>query len=100
MIRKLRRILAQMGTAAACVSMLTFSLPQWSYATAISIDTTAADGMMYMIDVDPRALVSAAEDAVYCHLDIAPDAGATVTLCSVVALLEPRFAATTMLSAT
>ena len=40
MRRKIRTFCARLGTAAACLSMLTFGLPQWSYATTITLDTT------------------------------------------------------------
>lgn len=75
----------------------------WGAVTAattagVSLDTTVVDGMALIIDVDPRALVAGADDAIYAHLDIVPDAGATVTLVAAIALLEPRFAAATMLS--
>jgi hypothetical protein len=78
----------------------TFGAVVAATTAGISVDTTAADGMLYIIDVDPKAFPAVAEDAIYACLDIVPDAGGTVTLCSVIGLLEPRFAGTTMLSST
>ena len=40
MIRTTKWFLARLGTAAACVSMLTFNLPQASHAATITLDTT------------------------------------------------------------
>ena len=40
MIRKTKWFLAHLGTASACFSMLTFSLPQTSRAAVITLDTT------------------------------------------------------------
>ena len=44
MSRKIRIVCARLGTAAACLSTLTFGLPQWSYATTITLNTTAGFG--------------------------------------------------------
>jgi hypothetical protein len=51
--------------------------------------TTADDGKTVLIDVDPAALTAGYP---YARLTLAPTAGCTVSLMSVVALMTPRYA--------
>ena len=71
-------------------------------ANGVTIDTTADDGKLLLIDVDPAVIEAAhgERDAKYVRVVVGIDAGGTVTLNSVIALLHPRYPQATHLSAT
>jgi hypothetical protein len=68
----------------------------------ISLDTTTEDAKMVLIDVDlPRIeALHGQRDAKFLSVKVGIDAGGTVTLNSVIALLEPAYPQATHLSAT
>jgi hypothetical protein len=68
-------------------------------STGVSIGTTE-DGLVLIIDIDPADLERQLADARFVRLVQGIDAGGTVTLNSVLAKLEPRYAQTTHISAT
>lgn len=68
-------------------------------SSGMSIATTD-DGKMLLIDIDPADLERQLADARYVRYVVGIDAGGTVTLNSGAAILEPRFAQLTHLSAT
>lgn len=79
----------------------------WGAVTAatssgVSLDTTTVDGKMLAIDIDPAALVAAhgEADCRYTRLVMGIDAGGTVTLNAVWAVLDPMYPQVTHLSAT
>lgn len=61
---------------------------------------TTDDGKMLLIDIDPAALEGALADARFVRLVNGIDAGGTVTLNAMWAVLEPRYPQLTHLSAT
>jgi hypothetical protein len=63
-----------------------------------TVDTTAQDNKLYLIDVDPHAVPAIKANASYVRLEVVPDAGGSATLCSIIAIISPRYAATNMLS--
>lgn len=71
-------------------------------ATGVTIDTTADDNKLLLIDVDPAEIEKAhgSRDAKYVRVWVGIDPGGSVTLNSVVALLEPMYPQATHLSAT
>jgi hypothetical protein len=71
-------------------------------SNGVTIDTVNDDNKLLLIDVDPAAIEAAhgQRDAKFVRLTIGIDAGGTVTLNSVIALLEPMYPQTTHLSAT
>jgi hypothetical protein len=76
----------------------------WGAVTAatsagVSLDTTADDNKLLIIEVDPRAAVGVKANASYIRAVVTPDAGATVTLCSIIGFAVPRYAGLTMQSA-
>jgi hypothetical protein len=70
--------------------------------TGISLDTTTEDAKMVLIDVDLPSIeaLHGSRDAKFLSVKVGIDAGGTVTLNSVIALLEPAYPQTTHLSAT
>jgi hypothetical protein len=62
---------------------------------------TDADGSMYLIDVDPAVIEAThgSRDAKFVRLVVGIDAGGTVTLNSIHAVLDPAYPQTTHLSA-
>lgn len=68
-------------------------------STGITVGTTD-DGSVYIIDIDPADLERQLADARFVRLVQGIDAGGTATLNSVIAILSPRYAQTTHLSAT
>lgn len=69
-------------------------------ATGVSLDTTTVDGKMLMIDIDPAALEAALADARFVRIVQGIDAGGTVTLNAMWAVLDPRYPQLDHLSAT
>ena len=71
-------------------------------ANGVTIDTVNDDNKLLLIDVDPAVIegTHGSRDAKYVRVNVAIDAGGTVTLNSVIALLDPMYPQTTHLSAT
>lgn len=76
----------------------------WGAVTAatssgVSVATTD-DNKILHIEIDPAAVLAAKADARFVRVVITPDAGATATLVSAWALIDPVYKQTTMVSAT
>lgn len=71
-------------------------------STGVSLDTTSVDGKMLAIDIDPAAIPSAhgQDDARFIRAVVGIDAGGTVTLNAVWAVLDPAYPQLTHVSAT
>lgn len=88
------------SSAIAAVNVDALGAVTAATSSGISLDTTAEDNKLFVVSVDPAAVLAgpASLDGRYVRLVVTPDAGATVTLLSCVAVLMPRHAATTMVS--
>ncbi len=69
-------------------------------ATGVSLDTTASDGKMLLIDIDPAALPAVGADNVFVRVIVTPDGGGTVTLVSALAISDPHYSSVTHQSMT
>jgi hypothetical protein len=65
---------------------------------AVSADT--GDNKMLAIDIDPSDILRQKADALYFAIVVTPDAGATASLVSAFAQLNPRVSQNSMISAT
>ena len=83
----------------AAVGANTWGAITASTTAGMSIATTD-DNKILAIDINPAALDSALADASHVRVVITPDAGATATLVSALAVLEPRYPQLTHISAT
>jgi len=69
-------------------------------SSGVSLDTTTVDGKMLMVDIDPADLERQLADARFVRLVQGIDAGGSVTLNAIWAILGPRYAQLDHLSAT
>jgi len=76
----------------------------WGEITAAAVGgaaiATTDDTKMLAIDINPSDLLRQKADASHVRVVVTPDAGATVTVLSAFAQLEPRYSQVTMASAT
>ena len=69
-------------------------------ATAGYVLTTTDDNKAMLITVDPAEVQTALADARFVRVVVTPNAAGTVTLVGEAAIINPRYKATTMVSAT
>lgn len=77
----------------------------WGDVTAatsagVSVAISTDDNKMLAIDIDPSKFLAAKADCTHIRIVVTPNAGATATLVSAWAQLEPRYSQKTMVSAT
>lgn len=68
-------------------------------ASGVSVGTTD-DNKMLWIELDPAAVQTTLADASHVRLVITPDAGGSATVVGAFAVIDPRYAGVTMISAT